>query len=92
MHLKVGLPPVLRINGKLVPLWSCPGWARTRCVSMAAGVMNAEAAGTVQGAQRARLAYGVPGLGRFRVNVFQQRGTMGIVLRLVPSKIQTFAT
>ena len=35
------------------------------------------------------LAYGVPGLGRFRVNVFQQRGTMGVVLRSIPVKIKT---
>jgi twitching motility protein PilT len=35
------------------------------------------------------LAYGVPGLGRFRVNVFQQRGTIGIVFRVIPFKINT---
>src|ERR671926_585858 len=35
------------------------------------------------------LAYGVPGLGRFRVNVFQQRGTVGSVFRVIPFKIQT---
>ena len=35
------------------------------------------------------LAYGVPGLGRFRVNVFQQRGTMGVVLRSIPVKIKS---
>jgi twitching motility protein PilT len=36
------------------------------------------------------LAYGVPGLGRFRVNVFQQRGTVGIVLRVIPFKVKNF--
>src|SRR5207237_565639 len=35
------------------------------------------------------LAYGVPGLGRFRVNVFQQRGTVGAVLRVIPFKIMS---
>ena len=35
------------------------------------------------------LAYGVPGLGRFRVNVFQQRGTIGVVFRVIPFKIQS---
>src|SRR5260221_13880472 len=35
------------------------------------------------------LAYSVPGLGRFRVNIFQQRGTVGLVLRVIPSKILT---
>jgi len=36
------------------------------------------------------IAYSVPGLGRFRVNVFQQRGTVGLVLRVIPAKILTF--
>jgi twitching motility protein PilT len=35
------------------------------------------------------LAYSVPGLGRFRVNIFQQRGTVGLVLRVIPAKIQS---
>src|SRR4030065_520972 len=36
------------------------------------------------------MAYSVPGLGRFRVNIFQQRGAIGIVLRVIPIKIMTF--
>ena len=36
------------------------------------------------------MAYGVAGLGRFRVNVFQQRGNVGMVLRVIPTKIRTF--
>ena len=39
--------------------------------------------------QEVDLAYGVPGLGRFRVNVFQQRGTVGLVLRVIPMHIKT---
>ena len=39
--------------------------------------------------QEVDLAYGVPGLGRFRVNVFQQRGTVGLVLRVIPTRIKT---
>ena len=35
------------------------------------------------------LAYGIPGLGRFRVNVFQQRGTVGIVFRVIPFGVKT---
>jgi twitching motility protein PilT len=34
------------------------------------------------------MAYGVAGLGRFRVNVFQQRGNVGLVLRVIPTKIR----
>ena len=39
--------------------------------------------------QEVDLAYSVAGLGRFRCNVFQQRGTMGMVLRVIPTKILT---
>jgi twitching motility protein PilT len=56
---------------------------------MAAGVMNAKQRERFKERNEADLAYGVPGLGRFRVNVFQQRGMVGIVLRLIPLKIQT---
>src|SRR6478752_1927737 len=35
------------------------------------------------------MAFGVAGLGRFRVNVFQQRGNVGMVLRVIPTKIRT---
>ncbi len=38
------------------------------------------------------IAYSVPGLGRFRCNVFQQRGTVGLVLRVIPVKIMTVAS
>src|SRR5205085_10161535 len=37
----------------------------------------------------ADIAYGVSGLGRFRANIFQQRGTVGMVLRVIPDKVRT---
>jgi twitching motility protein PilT len=90
VHLKVGLPPILRINGKLIPL-KVPEALRIEDVDTMANLIFRED-------QRSRFdrnheldcAYSVQGLGRFRVNVFQQRGTIGIVLRLVPVGVRTF--
>jgi twitching motility protein PilT len=56
---------------------------------MAYGIMNEYQKEKFKQTNEVDLAYGVPGLGRFRVNVFQQRGTLGVVLRVIPFKIQS---
>ncbi len=56
---------------------------------MAFGIMNDFQKEKFKTTNEVDLAYGVPGLGRFRVNVFQQRGTIGAVLRVIPFKILT---
>ena len=91
IHLKVGTPPILRIDHKLVPMMELPRLGQDAVVTMAAGVMNARMREHYKEKNEADLAYGVPGLGRFRVNVFQQRGMVGMVLRLIPLRIQTVA-
>jgi twitching motility protein PilT len=91
IHLKVGTPPILRIDHKLVPLMELPRLGQDVVVNMAAGVMSARQRERFKEKNEADLAYSVPGLGRFRVNVFQQRGMVGMVLRLIPLRIQTIA-
>jgi len=56
---------------------------------MAFGIMNEYQRDKFKNSNEVDLAYGVPGLGRFRVNVFQQRGTLGAVLRVIPFKVMT---
>ena len=56
---------------------------------MAYGIMNDYQKEKFKAQNELDLAYGVPGLGRFRVNCFQQRGTIGVVLRVIPFKINT---
>jgi twitching motility protein PilT len=89
LHVKVGSPPILRIDDKLVPLVEMPRLGQDAVVSMAASVMNAKQREKFKERCEIDLAYSVPGLGRFRANVFQQRGTVGIVLRVIPIKIQS---
>src|SRR5438309_1799380 len=89
IHLKAGLPPMFRIDGNLVPLKDARRLPPEEISRMALGIMNDYQKEKFKAQNELDLAYGVPGLGRFRVNVFQQRGTVGVVLRVIPFKIST---
>jgi twitching motility protein PilT len=89
IHLKAGLPPMFRIDGKLVPLKDARRLPPEEISRMAFGIMNNYQKERFKEFNELDLAYGVPGLGRFRVNVFQQRGTIGIVFRVIPFKINS---
>lgn len=89
IHLKAGLAPTFRIDGALVPLNNAPKLGPEEITKIANDIMTPQQKLKFQEFNEVDLAYGVPGLGRFRVNVFQQRGTMGMVLRVIPTKIKT---
>ena len=91
IHLKAGLPPMFRIDGALVPLKDAQRLGPEDISRMAFSVMNQHQRERFQRYNEIDLAYGVPGLGRFRVNTFQQRGTIGLVLRVIPFKIRSIA-
>jgi twitching motility protein PilT len=89
IHLKAGLPPMFRVDGSLVPLKDAQRLAPEEVARMAASIMSNLQKEKFKDENEIDLAYGVPGLGRFRVNVFQQRGSIGIVFRVIPFKILT---
>lgn len=89
IHLKAGLPPMFRVNGSLLPLKNGKRIAPEELSRMALSIMNNFQRERFKQFNELDLAYGVPGLGRFRVNVFQQRGTVGIVLRVIPFKVRS---
>jgi twitching motility protein PilT len=89
IHLKAGLPPMFRVDGSLVPLKDARRLPPEEISRMAFAIMNDYQKEKFKAQNELDLAYGVPGLGRFRVNVFQQRGTIGVVLRVIPFKIST---
>jgi twitching motility protein PilT len=90
LHLKVGSPPVLRIDGKLIPMIEHKRLTQEDVVRLAFSMMNQPQRDKFKQKNEADFAYGVPGLGRFRVNVFMQRGTLGLVMRAIPTKMATF--
>lgn len=87
LHLKVGSPPVLRIDGRLMPMVEHKRLTQEDVVKLAFSMMSQPQKDRFKAKNEADFAYGVPGLGRFRVNVFMQRGTVGIVMRSIPTKM-----
>ena len=87
VHLKVGSHPVVRIDGKLEPLTRFSRLMQDDTVGMAFSMMNARQKQRFKEDLEIDIAYSVPGLGRFRCNVFQQRGSVGLVLRVIPATI-----
>jgi twitching motility protein PilT len=89
LHLKVGSYPMMRIRGDLAPASHDKRLDHEDVVAMSAAVMSTAQRQKFRDAQEVDLAYSVPGLGRFRCNVFQQRGTVGLVLRVIPMQIRS---
>ncbi len=89
LHLKVGSPPVVRIDGTLKPLNELKRMLQEDTVTMAFSMMNARQKQRFKEELDLDLAYSVPGLGRFRCNVFYQRGAVGMVLRVIPARVLT---
>jgi twitching motility protein PilT len=90
LHLKVGAPPLIRVNGALRPLPHAPSLTPEDT----AGVVDAMLTGADHRAEFAAehevdFAYAIKGLARFRVNAFHQRGTVSLVMRAIPTKIKT---
>ena len=89
LHIKVGSPPILRIYGELTPLTSEKKVSPEDATKIAMSVMAPAQADIFKRKNDMDLAYSVPGLGRFRCNIFMQRGTVGLVFRVIPMRIPT---
>jgi twitching motility protein PilT len=89
LHLKVGSYPMIRVNGMLTVASEQKRLDREDTEAIAHSILTPEQREKFRAAQEVDLAYSVPGLGRFRCNVFQQRSTVGLVLRVIPTRIRT---
>lgn len=87
MHIKVGSPPIIRIDGALTSLQDEPKITREDVQSMTAIVLKELQREQFEKNREIDMAYSVSGLGRFRCNAYYQRGTIGIVFRVIPPKI-----
>ena len=87
LHLKVGAYPVIRVDGTLTPLVELKRLMQEDTIAMAFSIMSARQKEKFKNNLEIDIAYSVPELGRFRCNIFQQRGTVGLVLRVIPSRI-----
>src|SRR3954468_11877002 len=89
LHLKVNAFPVMRIGGELHTIVDAPKLRPEDTLDMAFSIMNNRQKQRFKEVSEVDIAYGVSGLGRFRCNVFQQRGTVGMVLRVIPTTVRT---
>jgi len=89
LHLKVGSYPMMRVNGTLVVASEEKRLDRNDTEAIAQSILGRDHVEKFKQNQDVDLAYSIDGLGRFRCNVFQQRGTVGLVLRVIPTKIKS---
>jgi twitching motility protein PilT len=90
IHFKVGQPPVLRIDGELIPLKDYSAMDASEIAKMAYQIMSERQRERFLREMEIDMGYGISGMGRFRVNIFQQRGTIAIALRVIPFGIKGF--
>jgi twitching motility protein PilT len=87
LHLKVGSYPMMRLRGSLTPASEEKRLDHEDMVAMAAAVLPTGHREKFKENHEVDLAYSVAGLGRFRCNAFQQRGTVGMIFRVIPMKV-----
>ena len=89
LHLRVGSPPILRIDGKLTPIADHPVLTTEDIEKVFESITTPERRKTFSSELELDAAYSVSGIGRFRFNVMQQRGTLAFAIRSVPFTIPT---
>ena len=90
VHLKVGQPPGARVRGDIVYFRSEP--LRPQDTEAVARILvkRADMRDTIDSLLEYDTAYEAPGVGRFRVNVYRQKGTLAVVMRAIPLQVPTF--
>ncbi len=91
LHLRAGAVPVIRVNGELRPLEGVSKLSQDETLEMAFSMMSNRQKQHFKEVFEVDIGYGVSGLGRFRVNIFQQRNSIGIVARVISDTIKNFA-
>lgn len=89
IHIKTGLPPIVRIDGRLHPIPNAQRLSADFVSEAAQSMMNERQKRLFDENSEVDLAYAVSGLGRFRVSVYRQRGTVAMVFRSISFIIPT---
>ncbi|HVG28492.1 MAG TPA: type IV pilus twitching motility protein PilT [Pyrinomonadaceae bacterium] len=89
LHIKAGSFPVMRVDGELKPVTAAPRLKQEDTLDMAFSIMSNRQKQRFKEVSEVDIAYGLSGVGRFRANVFQQRGAVSMVLRVIPDKVRT---
>jgi twitching motility protein PilT len=89
LHLSVGSPPRIRVDGVLLPV-DCPPLSPEDTRRLATSVLTSDQIARLDRDMEIDCSFGLADQGRFRANIFYQQGVVGSVMRLIPSKIATF--
>jgi twitching motility protein PilT len=87
LHLTAGIKPTMRVWGRLQPMEHCDVLSPEDTFQHAYSMLNTFQKQKFEKFWELDLSYGVPGLGRFRVNIYRQRGAVGIAIRVIPMTI-----
>lgn len=89
LHIKAGNYPIIRIHGKLSPLTQFPRLSPNNTYELANQVLNEHQKEKLSQDLDIDLAYSLPGFGRFRGSVYHQRGSLAVVMRIIPLEVKT---
>ena len=89
LHLTSGIKPTMRLWGKLHPMEHYEVLSAEDTFQLGYSMLNTFQKQKFEKFWELDLSYGVPGLGRFRVNIYRQRGAVGIAIRVIPMAIPT---
>jgi twitching motility protein PilT len=86
LHITAGSPPMLRVRGSLVAMEGMPSLTPTDTREIVYAILNSTQRQRLETDWQLDFAYSVPGVGRYRVNAYFQRGTIGAAFRLIPTE------
>ena len=89
LHIAAGSHPLVRVNGVLGPLEDTPEMTAAETQPLLYRILTTEQQKRLEVERQIDISYAISGIGRFRVNVFFQRGAVGAAFRLIPHKIKT---
>lgn len=89
LHLTVGLPPMMRVDGSLAAMEYAP-LTPSDTQRLVYDILTSEQVQIYEACKELDFSYGVRGVGRFRVNVYKQRGSVGVAFRAIPDRIPTY--
>lgn len=91
LHLSAGLAPRMRIDGEVVPLdW--PSLSATQVADLLSPILNKHQQKDFETSLETDFSFELPGVARFRANVFRQHRGIGAVFRTIPSQVQSLET
>ncbi len=92
LHLTTAMPGCIRLHGAIRPIEGCPKLTHEQIRDMVFGILPQSKREQFEASKELDTSHSIAGVGRFRVNVFLQRGTVAAVLRAIPHEIPPFDT